>query len=311
MATIWDADILIWAAGTINRMQNQGDKLGLAELDKTRTIQFHPTDLLRAIKRGTGGRDLQELRAALRRLNSTYVETNVRQHHQRGRQGFNWIDSWSEVTTIDSNEQERVVGFTITLSHWFYHGVIHQRLLLSMEPEYFKLTGGYERWLYRVARKHAHGAPDGWSFSLSSLHQKSGSDATKRKFRELFKRIADKGGILGYRVEWQERGRGVDPLIRVYPDMKNDRNQKLAKVHTQKNTTIAAIKEFEKNPNVLNELISSQAAYRIKLEFPNVDLEKMITKFITWNAKRRVQLRDPARAFEGFVRRHLQTNECP
>jgi plasmid replication initiation protein len=48
MATIWDADILIWAASTLNRMKQQGSN------DLPRTLTTTPYDLLRAIKRSTG-----------------------------------------------------------------------------------------------------------------------------------------------------------------------------------------------------------------------------------------------------------------
>jgi plasmid replication initiation protein len=52
MATKWDADILIWAASTLNRMKQQG----LNDVPRTLTT---PYDLLRAIKRSTGGKDYQ------------------------------------------------------------------------------------------------------------------------------------------------------------------------------------------------------------------------------------------------------------
>ena len=55
MATIWDADILIWAASTLNKLKQQGVN------DLPRTLTTTPYDLLRAIKRSTGGRDYQEL----------------------------------------------------------------------------------------------------------------------------------------------------------------------------------------------------------------------------------------------------------
>ena len=312
MATIWDADILIWAAGTVNRMHNQGDKKGLAELDRTRTLHFHPVDLLRSIKRGTSGRDIQELQAALRRLNATYIETNVRQHHQKGQSGFNWIDGWSKVTAVDEDSdqelavdaEKRIVGFTITLSHWFYMGVVQQRLLLSMEPDYFALTGGYERWLYRVARKHAHGAPEGWSFTLTTLHQKSGSDAPKKAFKRDFKRLAERGGVLGYGIEWTERGRGEDPLIRIYPRPEHERNQQLALVHQKSATAKAANDALKADPNRFRELMKPDVLARIVARHTRVDLDDMLARFVTWNAQRGTTPRNFSTAFEGFLRKH-------
>jgi hypothetical protein len=50
-------------------------------------------------------------------------------------------------------------------------------LVLTIDPAYFALTDGIERWLYRVARRHAGHQPKGWAFELRHLHAKSGSAA--------------------------------------------------------------------------------------------------------------------------------------
>ena len=40
--------------------------------------------------------------------------------------------------------------------------------LLAIDPVYFSITGGRERWLYRVARKHAGGAgEEGFAISAA------------------------------------------------------------------------------------------------------------------------------------------------
>src|SRR3546814_14099073 len=67
----------------------------------------------------------------------------------------------------------RVEGMEFVLPEWFYNSVIDRSLVLTIDPAYFRLTGGIERWLYRVARKHAGRQPEGWAFVLSHLHQKS------------------------------------------------------------------------------------------------------------------------------------------
>ena len=68
-------------------------------------------------------------------------------------------------------------GMTLTLSDWFYEGHPHGWRVLAIDPEYFTITGGRERWLYRVARKHAggHGWP-GFAIPLPTLFEKSGAE---------------------------------------------------------------------------------------------------------------------------------------
>src|SRR3546814_16883137 len=63
------------------------------------------------------------------------------------------------------------------LPDWFYQGVLDRRLVLAIDPGYFRLTGGIERWLYRVARKHAGRQLNGWRFELRHLHAKSASQS--------------------------------------------------------------------------------------------------------------------------------------
>ena len=55
MATIWDADVLIWASTQITEALDR-------HLKPSRTIQFHPYNLLRSIRRTTGGADYTRLR---------------------------------------------------------------------------------------------------------------------------------------------------------------------------------------------------------------------------------------------------------
>src|SRR3546814_16238307 len=71
----------------------------------------------------------------------------------------------------------RVEGMEFVLPEWFYNSVIDRSLVLTIDPAYFRLTGGIERWLYRVPRKHAGRPPGGWAIEVSHLPQKSGSAA--------------------------------------------------------------------------------------------------------------------------------------
>jgi plasmid replication initiation protein len=72
MATIWDADVLIWAASVLSDMKNRGVN------EIPRELKFQPHDLLRVIGRATGGKDYSQLRGALDRLKSTIITTNIR-----------------------------------------------------------------------------------------------------------------------------------------------------------------------------------------------------------------------------------------
>ena len=93
------------------------------------------------------------------------------------------------------------LGMEVVLPDWFYQGVLDRRLVLAIDPGYFALTGGIERWLYRVARKHAGRQPDGWEFDLRHLHAKSASTARFADFALDLRRIVARQPLPGYVLE--------------------------------------------------------------------------------------------------------------
>src|SRR5271167_3513210 len=138
MATIWDADILIWAASQIVEARDAG-------IRPSRLMQATPYEILRYVGRGTSLRDYQRLRAALDRLQSTSIATSIRETTGRRLHRFSWINEWKE--RADSRGQP--LGIELILPDWFYSGVLDAALVLTIDPAYFRLTGGIERWLYR------------------------------------------------------------------------------------------------------------------------------------------------------------------
>lgn len=204
MATIWDADVLIWAASQIVDAENAG-------LQTSRFLRFTPYQLLTAIGRQTGARDYRLLKGALARLQSTVIRTTIRHGEHWRRHQFSWIGEWEEMTTAGG----RVEGMEFVLPEWFYRGVLDRSLVLTIDPAYFRLKGGIERWLYRVARKHAGRQPQGWCFDILHLHAKSGSLAKPADFACDIRRIAARQSLPGYRLRI-ERVDHVE-MLRILP----------------------------------------------------------------------------------------------
>ena len=204
MATIWDADILIWAAGQIVEAENLG-------LSTSRFLRFTPYHLLTAIGRETGASDYKLLKAALTRLQSTSIRTTIRNGEHWRRHQFSWVNEWEELTRHDG----RVEGMELVLPDWFYRGVVDRSLVLAIDPAYFRLKGGIERWLYRVARKHAGRQPQGWVFDVPHLHEKSGSLARVSDFALQIRRIAIRQPLPGYRLGIERDGRRE--MLRIMP----------------------------------------------------------------------------------------------
>lgn len=305
MATIWDFDILIWAATQIND-QVERKRRDKTAADPSATLFFHPADLLRSIGRGVGGKDREELRAALARLSSTYVQTNIRQHHQsrRREKGFTWLAGWDEETDTRTGQSK---GMSIILCEWLFMGCLNQSLLLQIAEEYFHLTGGFERWLYRIARKHSHGQQGGFTFDVRTLHEKSGSDQPFRKFKYELKRVVDKGPIIDYGLDWIDR-EGEDPQLRIYPLEGSARVQVLASVHAGKQRRRKADDALKAAPHRWSELLDPRQVHYLRTMFPSEDLTDLFSRFITWNEAKGSRPRDMVKAFTAFVRTHQERN---
>jgi plasmid replication initiation protein len=200
LATIWDYDILLYAISKIsdgrNRLQKVNSKLEIATYD-----------LLTFTQRGTSGRSYQRLEQALKRLLQTSIVTNIRMEDQERIEintrtsGFHWINSYDYV----KNEKTgRIQALQIELSTWTYRGISSDNLLRST-TEYFSLTGGYERWLYRLIRKHGGKQPFGWQFPLNQLHERSGANNRFDKFILALEKIVEKQSIPQYKLTFTEQ----------------------------------------------------------------------------------------------------------
>ncbi len=201
MATIWDGDILIWAASQIVEARDAG-------LRTSRLLATTYFDILTFIGRGASGRDYHRLKAAFYRLQSTTVETSLRQPKERELHPFSWISEWTE--RVDGYGQVFSVDFIV--SDWLYRTVLDGTLVLTIDLSYFKLTGGLERWLYRLVRKHAGRQRAGWQFEFRHLYLKSASLSPFRRFAFELRDIVNRQPLPGYRLSIEQMPAGHEVL---------------------------------------------------------------------------------------------------
>ncbi len=206
MATIWDADILIYCTSMLADMARRGIN------DVPRKLHLMPYDLLRAIGRQPTGRAYELLGQALDRLVSTTVKTNIRAENRR-EATFSWLDGWTQLV---DEKTERSRGMTIELSSWLYEGVLMTGGVLSIDRAYFDISGGRERWLYKVARKHAGGAGEGgFAISMPTLFEKSGAEGQYRRFKFEIAKIAERNELPGYALTLEQTEGKREPSLRM------------------------------------------------------------------------------------------------
>lgn len=202
MATIWDADILIWAVSTLIAARRQRQLVSSHVRGSTR-------DILRFLGRGDSASRYVRLRAALDRLTDTQVTTSLRQTSD-GASGFSWLVAW----------QERRGELDLILPPWLCDAV-KGRAILDLDSRYFALTGGFVRWLYLLVRRHAGRQRDGWSFDLKHLHEKSAALSPYPRFVFEIRRLVEAQSLPGYRL-WLDSGPDGTPVLYFAPDTGTD-----------------------------------------------------------------------------------------
>jgi len=206
MATIWDYDILIWAISQLNAAVEAGREV-------SSTLRFHPYDLLRGIRRHVGGKDYLELEAALNRLTGTLVETNLRSANVRRRSTFHLLEQWEHETDENTGESR---GLSLTLPQWILEGVVQHRDVLAIPADYFELSSGIARWIYRLARRHAGKQATGWRFTMKELHARSGSTRELKDFAKDVRKVVAAQEVPDYQLDIvrSETGEEVVRMVR-------------------------------------------------------------------------------------------------
>ena len=105
---------------------------------------------------------------------------------------------------------------TITLSDWFYEwGGRRRAACCRIHEDYFLLTGGIERWLYRVARKHGGNQDMGWTLTMRQLYEKSGSAARLSDFALDIRKIVATDALPEYALTLGLSERGEESVTMV------------------------------------------------------------------------------------------------
>ena len=193
LATIWDKDILIYAISQLVGAMNAGRQ------DLSPIIRLTAYDLLVNTNRHTGGGDYDQLQKAFERLSGTRITTDIRTNGIRQREGFGIIDAWK---IIEKHPVKgRMVAIELRLSDWLYNAILG-REVLTLSRDYFRLSGGLERRIYELARKHC-GRQAKWHISLELLHKKSGSSGSVREFRRKVKEIVEADVLPDYHLRYE------------------------------------------------------------------------------------------------------------
>ena len=195
LASIYDWDIVVLVASKMQQILNNGTDI------PPRTMIIPRHELLKGLGKHDGKKEEKDLKASLARLKMTGIETTIRNKDYRYEGGFGFLDSWGYTKRKDVKE------IHITLSQWLYDGICSKGALLKVSGEYFNITSGIKRFLYRTARKHVGVDTKTWEFSIEKLYTKSGSEQELKSFKHDVKKVVSSNDLPDYEMTWVDRNK--------------------------------------------------------------------------------------------------------
>lgn len=194
IANRWDGEHLIGFRTQIVNAVQRGYPPG-------RRILLTPHDHLSSMNKDTSKRGYDRLAESLQRLKATTITTNLTSSDgYQLREGVSWIDSYRFVTKETARGQMRG-GLEVVLSEWTYAMMMDPKRSLSFGLEYFAITGGIEKALFGIFRRHLGTQAGAWPIGIDKLQRRVGSTSEPRKFLEALRRIEREGSLPNYSME--------------------------------------------------------------------------------------------------------------
>jgi plasmid replication initiation protein len=248
VATIWDADIIIYLISMLLDEKEKFEKtgVGINPIDR-REFKIQAYDVLKFCNRSVGRKSYLNLFKAIERLSNTKYVTNIIYDDLNAKGGLertidqnlkaqmlNDIEmpdlkerefSWIVSKDADYHQSKSRVG-TVTKVPYMYEVMLHSRFVrsvvgstsvLKINADFFKITGGIERWLYRVARKHEGTDKEnqmGIIWTIDHLYARSMSTSTLAKFKFRIKQLAKADTLLDYKITtFKKKGKDYVHII--------------------------------------------------------------------------------------------------
>lgn len=193
IANIWDWDLIMWLLSQIRHALDRGERV-------SRKVKFHRHAFLKDVRRSHGGSQYRRLEEAIARLKNTTIVTTIRARTKR-----TVMFSWIEYAEVERDATGQMAQAVVVLPEWLFEAVSNNSLVLSLHRDYFLLTGGLQRWLYRFVRKGAGRNAGGWSWKMRTLHERSGSTQHFKYFAREVREIVMPGRLLDYEVRFAQR----------------------------------------------------------------------------------------------------------
>lgn len=191
LATVFDYDMFLhmvsYLAEETRRFRIDLGK-GLRPSLPARVYRPSASHILKFCRRSSGGRQYKDLEAALDRLAGTRIKIVPLSGGKR-REVVNMplIDKYRVVSETRNGHVDDV---EIHIPSWVYDAVVREKgspQILTLNPDYFLISQGLGRVVYRLARRAA--AKGEARYSIGEVHKRSGSPQALPQFTQMLRQL--------------------------------------------------------------------------------------------------------------------------
>lgn len=191
LATVFDYDIFLHMMSFLAeeaRRYHLEEAKGLRPDAPSRVYRPSASHILNFCRRSTGGKQYKNLEAALDRLAGTRVKVvPLRGGKRREIVNVPLIDKYRVVSQTSNGHIDSV---EIYIPSWVYDSVVRKKgapQILTLNPDYFLISLGLGRMVYRLAGRAA-GRGEA-RYSIAELHKRSGSSQGLPQFTQMLRQL--------------------------------------------------------------------------------------------------------------------------
>lgn len=212
MASIWDYDIVLMLISHLTESMNLF-KAGRGPMPGRKFVPY-ASDIAKFCRRGDGGRQADELEAALDRLLGTTIKSVREKPSANGKRMIRETEAESLIgpyRVVSRTDTGKVSSVEIEAPNWIYREVTGGKKpdVLTVHPDYFLIEPGLGRFVYRLARRAAGKSTAKWAFK--TIYERSGSAGSFKEFCRMMRRLISSNDLPEYDIR-EEEGQ-IGPLL--------------------------------------------------------------------------------------------------
>jgi plasmid replication initiation protein len=200
LATVFDYDIFLHMMSYLaeeTRRYRVDESKGLRPSLPPRVYRPSAAHILKFCRRSSGGQQYKNLEAALDRLAGTRLKV-VPLHGGKRREVVNvpLIDKYRVVSATANGLIDHV---EIYIPTWVYETVVREKgvpQILTLNPDYFLISLGLGRMVYRLARRAA-GKTEA-RYSIGEVHKRSGSPQALPQFTQMLRQLVSHSKVVPF-----------------------------------------------------------------------------------------------------------------